>query len=298
MDPTNAGPDFEIQGEYLGDVRMDSNGGRWGAQVTALGQKRFHLILFSGGLPGEGWQPGDRSMAADGMSGEDGTTFHMDSWHASLDRGILTLSGPDQSQRSSLKRIERQSPTQGSTPPSGAVVLFDGRTAAAFTNGKLVMNDLLAADAATSQTFGDHMLHLEFRVPFKPEARGQGRGNSDVYMQNRYELQILDSFGFETGHDECGGIYSIAAPSINMSFPPLTWQTYDIAFTAARFDQAGNKQKNARVTIHHNGVVIHQDLELPHGTPGRAREGPLPDVLYLQGHGDPVVFRHIWILPK
>ncbi|BFU96699.1 MAG: putative large multi-functional protein [Nitrospira sp.] len=297
-DPTNAGPDLEIQGEYLGMSHSELGEGRWGAQVTALGQKRFHLVLFSGGLPGQGGQPGDRSMTADGISGEDGTTFHLDSWHATIKQGVLTLYGQDQSQMGALTRIERKSPTLGSAPPPGAVVLFDGNTAEAFTNGKIVMKNLLAADAASRQTFGDHLLHLEFRVPFKPEARGQGRGNSGVYLQNRYELQILDSFGFETGHDECGGIYSIAAPSVNMSFPPLTWQTYDVDFTAARFDQEGKKQRNARVTVRHNGVVIHDDLELSHGTPGRAPEGPLPDVLYLQGHGDPVVFRHIWVVSK
>ncbi|SLM49216.1 putative large multi-functional protein [Nitrospira japonica] len=297
-DPAHAGPDFGIQGEYLGDVSVESNLLHWGAQVTALGQKRFHLTLFSGGLPGQGWQPGDRKMEADGTSGEDGTRFQVESWHASITQGLLTLSGPDQSQLGTLKRIERKSSTLGSTPPPGAIVLFDGRTAEAFTNGKIVMQDLLAADVASRRTFGDHRLHVEFRVPFKPEARGQGRGNSGVYLQNRYELQILDSFGFETGYDACGGIYSIAAPSINMSFPPLTWQTYDIDFTAARFNHEGKKQRNARVTIRHNAVVIHENLELPHGTPGRAAEGPLPDVLYLQGHGDPVVFRHIWILPQ
>lgn len=297
-DPTTAGPDLEIQGEYLGTFRSEPGEGRWGAQVTALGQKRFHLVLFSGGLPGQGWQSGDRSMTADGISGEGGTTFQVDSWRATLKEGVLILSDQDQSHMGALKRIERKSPTEGSAPPSGAVVLFDGNTAEAFTKGQIVMKNLLAADAASRQTFGDHLLHLEFRVPFKPEARGQGRGNSGVYLQNRYELQILDSFGFETGQDECGGIYSIAAPSVNMSFPPLTWQTYDVDFTAARFDQEGKKLRNARVTVRHNGVVIHDDLELSHGTPGRAPEGPLPDALYLQGHGDPVVFRHIWVVPK
>jgi len=297
-DPTNAGPDFKIQGEYLGELRMNSGGATWGAQVTAMGQKRFHLVLFSGGLPGEGWRPDDQKIAADGIDGENGVTFHMDSGLASIRQDVLTVSGKDQSVMGTLKRIERKSPTEGSIPPPGAVVLFDGRSAQAFTNGKIVMQDLLAADAASRQTFGDHVLHLEFRVPFKPEARGQGRGNSGVYIQNRYELQILDSFGFETGHDECGGIYSIAAPATNMSFPPLTWQTYDIDFTAAKFGEGGKKTRNARVTVRHNGVVIHDDLELTHGTPGRAPEGPLPDALYLQGHGDPVVFRHIWIVPK
>jgi hypothetical protein len=83
-----------------------------------------------------------------------------------------------------------------------------------------------------------------------------------------------------------------------MCFPPLSWQTYDIDFTAARYDDDGKKVKNARVTIKHNGVVIHDDLELPHGTPGKNPEGPGPDGIYLQGHGNPVVFRNIWVVEK
>ena len=83
-----------------------------------------------------------------------------------------------------------------------------------------------------------------------------------------------------------------------MALPPLVWQTYDVDFTAARYDADGKKVKNARVTIKHNGVVIHDDLELTHGTPGKAKEGPDPEILYLQGHGNPVVFRNVWAVKK
>jgi hypothetical protein len=139
-------------------------------------------------------------------------------------------------------------------------------------------------------------LHIEFRTPFMPAARGQGRGNSGVYIQGRYECQVLDSFGLEGEDNECGGIYSISKPAVNMCFPPLSWQTYDIDFVAARYDGQGNKTKNARVTIKHNGVVIHKDLELTHGTPGRHPEGPEPESIFLQDHGNPVVFRNIWVV--
>jgi hypothetical protein len=131
-----------------------------------------------------------------------------------------------------------------------------------------------------------------------PSARGQGRGNSGVYIQSRYECQVLDSFGLEGENNECGAIYTIAKPAVNMCFPPLSWQTYDIDFTAARYGDHSNKTRNARVTIKHNGIVIHQNLELSSSTPGQHPEGPEHDSLFLQNHGNPVVFRNIWVVDR
>jgi hypothetical protein len=183
-------------------------------------------------------------------------------------------------------------------PPAGAKVLFDGSSADQWEAGSLVNGDLLGAtNTASKLKLGDHTLHIEFRTPFMPEARGQGRGNSGVYLQGRYECQVLDSFGLEGKDNECGGIYSIASPQLNMCLPPLAWQTYDIDFTAARYE-GDKKVKNARVTIRHNGVVIHNDLELTHGTPGYKPEGPGKESLFLQDHGNPVVFRNVWLVEK
>jgi hypothetical protein len=198
-----------------------------------------------------------------------------------------------------LKKVERKSKTLGAQPPKGAIVLFDGNSVDEWENGKLVDGKLLGAtNASSKRKFGDHTLHIEFRTPFMPEASGQGRGNSGVYIQGRYECQVLDSFGLEGEDNECGGIYSIAKPAVNMCYPPLAWQTYDIDFTAARYDDSGKKTKNARVTIKHNGVVIHNDLELTHGTPGNIPEGPEPASLFLQDHGNPVAYRNIWVVEK
>jgi hypothetical protein len=150
----------------------------------------------------------------------------------------------------------------------------------------------------SKRTFGDHFLHIEFRTPFMPASRGQARGNSGVYVQGRYEVQVLDSFGLEGKDNECGGIYRLAAPRVNMCFPPLAWQTYDIDFVAARYDAAGKKVANARITVKHNGVTIHDNLELPSATPGYKPEGPEKLGLFLQNHGNPVVFRNIWVIER
>lgn len=96
-----------------------------------------------------------------------------------------------------------------------------------------------------------------------PTARGQGRANSGVYLQNRYEVQVLDSFGLEGESQECGGLYTLAMPAVNMCLPPLAWQTYDIDLTAARYNDKKEKTQNARVTVKHNGLTIHDDYELP-----------------------------------
>lgn len=144
------------------------------------------------------------------------------------------------------------------------------------------------------RVFGDHTLHLEFRTPFEPDARGQGRGNSGVYLQGRYEIQILDSYGLEGRDNECGGMYSVKAPDVNMCAPPLQWQTYDIEFRDERIDPATGKRENPRMTVRHNGVLIHDNVEIPVlSTPGGSTQ---TGGLLLQDHGNRVRFRNIWVV--
>jgi hypothetical protein len=135
-------------------------------------------------------------------------------------------------------------------------------------------------------------------LPFKPAARSQQRANSGLYFVDLYEVQILDSFGLEGKNNECGGIYQRLAPKVNMCLPPLQWQTYDIDFTNAVLKD-GKKVTNARMTVRHNGVLIHDNAEIA-GPTGLARgdaEG-MTGVLRLQGHGNPVQFKNIWVVEK
>ncbi len=296
LDPQSAGPDYAIQGEYVGHVAPDGVEERWGAQVIALGDGSFTLVGYEGGLPGDGWKRGDRREMADGKLSGKTARFEGDQWDAEVTGQTLTVFGAG-APLGTLKKVERTSPTLGAKPPAGALVLFDGTSADQFEPQHMSDDKLLQPECSSKEVFGDHSLHLEFRTPFKPLARGQARGNSGVYVQSRYEVQVLDSFGLEGENNECGGIYSIAKPLVNMCLPPLTWQTYDIDFTAARYEN-GKKVKNARITIRHNGVPIMEDIELPHDTPGRIQEGPDPAPLFLQRHDNPVFFRNIWVVKK
>jgi len=203
-----------------------------------------------------------------------------------------------------LKRVFIEPPTLGVKAPEGAIVLLDGTNLdqwAPCPHWRLQEDGSLqvqGSDIVTTQQFGDAQYHLEFRCPFLPVESGQARGNSGVYVQGRYEIQVLDSFADLPADNLCGGIYKEAVPLVCASLPPLQWQTYDITFRAPKFDAAGHKTANARITVVHNGITIHDDLELKNRTPGglggdEASTGPL----LLQDHGNPVRFRNVWVKP-
>jgi len=189
--------------------------------------------------------------------------------------------------------------------PAGAVVLFDGHDTSAWVrrDGKpggwpVEEGAMVSAgsDLDTKQSFQDLVIHLEFMTePSPPSVKGQGRSNSGVYLQGRYEVQILDSYGVPPGPQGCGAIYLVRAPDTNACRKPGEWQSYDIVFTAARFDPAGMKIANARLTVRQNGVLIHPDAEVPDRTGHGDPEGPDPRPLRLQYHGNKVRFRNVWV---
>ena len=300
-DPKKAGPEYEAQGEYVAEFERDGETRKAGVQVIALGKGEFEAVVYQGGLPGDGWNRGDMKNSYKGTM-KDGTVMFesRNDHHGELKDGVLkVINDTNQSAIFELKKVERKSPTLGAKPPAGAVVLFDGKSADAWRGGKIVEEKYLDVGTTSKEEYQDFTLHLEFQTPFMPEARGQGRGNSGMYLQNRYEVQILDSFGLEGEDNECGGIYQVAKPIVNMCFPPLAWQTYDVEMTGARFDAAGKRTSKAKVTIKLNGVVIHDNLEPKDKTPGgAATEAPGKGPLFLQNHGNPVRFRNIWVVKK
>lgn len=305
-DPAEAAKtiDYQVQGEYVGEVREGDETMRFGLQVIALGNGKFTAVVREGGLPGDGWD-GEKGEEIPGQLDGDKAVFKTDKHEGVIQDGKLTITDiGDGSAVGAGKKVMRKSKTLGAKPPKSAVVLFDGKKETLEkqwkSGAKMTDDGLLMQGVTSAATFGDHKLHIEFRLPFQPFARGQGRGNSGVYLQARYETQMLDSFGLAGKNNECGGIYTVKDPDVNMCYTPLSWQTYDIDFTAARFDDAGKKIKNARMTVYHNGVKIHDNVEVPN--PTRASplktETPEPGPVYLQNHGNPVRYRNIWVEKK
>ena len=231
----------------------------------------------------------------------------------------------------------QQAPSVDTTPPQavptapGLKVLFGGTQADMESNwlqgskpahwkieeGAMVS---VGGDIATKEKFTNYQLHIEFRVPYMPDKKGQGRGNSGVFMQGRYEIQVLDSYGIkEPGTGDCGAVYHQSAPLVNACKPPLQWQTYDIAYHAPHYDPTDHAKllESARVTVVQNGLVVQNEQVItglthivtppknpppidPNAPPKPAappEDLSTPGPIRLQFHNNTVAFRNVWILP-
>ena len=196
--------------------------------------------------------------------------------------------------------------------PPDAIVLFDGRSLDRWTGGEnWKVADGIATvgkgDIQTKQGFGDCQLHVEFRTAADTAGKGQQRSNSGIFLMDKYELQILDSFQDGTENPvtyfdgQCGALYKQQPPAVNACRRPGEWQSYDILFTRPRFNADGTLAKPARISVLHNGIAIHSDTVIKgntffHAPPGyTAHADALP--IRLQDHGNPVQFRSIWVRP-
>ena len=202
--------------------------------------------------------------------------------------------------------------TQSSDLPKGAIVLFDGKDASAWVqnsnrapcewdvkDGCLIVK-AGKSEIVTKQQFGDYRLHLEFWLPLMADQKDQGRANSGVYNQGRYEIQILDMYKNTTyQYGGCGAIYGQKDPDMDAIKPPEEWNSYDILFKAPRFDKAGKLTAKPRITVFHNGLRIHNDVEIDKESTAGVPTGPRParGPILLQNHGALVRFRNIWIVP-
>jgi len=310
-----------FMGDYQGGWKLDgeTDSGPLAARAIALGKGGYRVIFFDefdvpteplAALNGELEGPKVCLTKVDSNVG----TFDIEA-SATIEADKLngTFAGPFGRGSFELARTVRLSPTLGMKPPRSAVVLCNGKNVREWehTQNKAGVDKVQwkrvkggamevvkgTGSIVTKKKFTDFKLHLEFRTPCMPEARGQGRGNSGVYLQGRYEVQVLDSYGLEGKDNECGGIYKVGAPLVNMCAPPMQWQTYDMTFTAPRFDNAGAKLQNARITVVHNGVTIHDERVIPKPTGGALDNNVAePGGIYLQDHGNPVQFRNIWLV--
>ncbi len=307
-------------GDWQGSWKLDdeSDSGLLAAQVIALGKGTYRANFYGQFNTREepvavlqGRREG-KTVRFTGLARSEGAELQV---QGAIEGRKFTGTFEDEDTTGSfaVERAIRLSPTLGAKPPAGAVVLFDGKDFDAWkriskkSGDESVQWKLVGAGAMevkprtgsiiTKKEFADVKLHLEFRTPFMPDARGQKRGNSGVYLHGRYEVQVLDSYGLEGMDNECGGIYKVAPPLVNMCAPPMQWQTYDITFQAPRFDSTGKLIRDARMTVIHNGVKIHDNVEVSKAT--KAAQGG--DVtqrggIYLQDHGNPVQYRNIWLV--
>ena len=227
-------------------------------------------------------------------------------WNGQIQNGRLSVRS-GYGQHFELEKFVRKSPKEGLKPPRDAVVLLPFKEGSkpdtsAWTNSewKRLNNGAMQVnkgDNNSKEHFGDiEHFHIEFKLPLEPNNRGQGRVNSGVYFAGQFEVQVLDSFGLVHTSGDCAGLYNRARARVNACLPPETWQTYDVKFQAPRLNADGSVKENARITVHHNGIKVHNNIEIPYSGNRWKGKKEAAGPIYLQDHGHPIQYRNIWLI--
>jgi hypothetical protein len=310
-EPPTDDPNYQLIGEFIGPISTAAQDGGeegeseenkpepelLGLQIRSIGGNEFQAMSFMGGLPGQDkHQPEPIRMI--GRRSGDFVVLSGGPWAIFVEKDSCLLLDREGNKVGRLERTHRTSPTLGARPPKDSVVLFDGTNIDHFTNAQMTNEGLLMEGADLKPMFQDFNLHVEFRLPYMPEADGQARANSGLYLQSRYECQVLDSFALDPVFNGCGALYRFRKPDFNMCLPPLVWQSYDVQFTAPRWAADGSKIRDAHITSWVNGVKVQDNVALPDKTGAGKQEEPILLPIRIQDHGDPIRFRNIWIVDR
>lgn len=322
-EPPKKDPNYQLIGEFIGPIAKEKEAGSepsedeagggdagageagaqeastemLGLQIRSIGGDEFEAMSFMGGLPGQD-QHKPTPIRMIGRRSGDFVVLSGGPWAIFVEKDSCLLLDRKGNKVGQLQRIHRTSPTLGARPPKDSIVLFDGTNIDHFTNAQMTKDGLLMEGADLKPMFQDFNMHVEFRLPYMPEADGQQRANSGLYLQSRYECQVLDSFATDPVFNGCGALYRFRKPDFNMCLPPLVWQSYDVQFTAPRWAADGTKLRDAHLTSWVNGVKVHDNVALPDKTGAGKQEEPVLLPIRIQDHGDPVRFRNIWIVDR
>ncbi len=329
--PAGVQTQWQVQGEYYGSQTQNS-AVHLGAWLVAGGGTNYGLVLLPGGLldiPSQQYGGWDKATRYQGATGPALGTLNGKVFNVSTATGGYTadsITGSNESRALYvhnidgksyvLQRVKRHSPTRGFSAAQvknvagagGVISLWDSATGQAdlknwqqVDNAAQVKYNYLFRGIQTANTYGSYLLHIEFLSCFNPTANQQNRANSGIYVQHGYENQVLDNFGLSGALNEYGAIYELKAPKVNAELPPqVTLQTYDIYFKIRTSGKQGDAAGQATETTYANGVLVQDETAMPSYTPGASPPAsPLANgPLYLQNHGNEIVFNNIWIVPN